>query len=59
MDRRFVCQHCGTKWFIDEHRWSEPDLEECGRCGGPLAEFGNGSEGSQLGFGVDDPDDDD
>lgn len=39
MDRRFVCQDCGTKWFIHEHRTSEPDLTDCARCGGPLVRF--------------------
>lgn len=36
MDRRFLCQDCGTKWFLHEHRTGEPDLTECGRCGGQL-----------------------
>jgi hypothetical protein len=39
MDRRFICRDCGTKWFIHEHRTSEPDLTECARCGGPLPRF--------------------
>jgi hypothetical protein len=39
MDRRFVCQDCGTKWFIHEDRIDEPDLTECGRCGGSLVAF--------------------
>jgi ribosomal protein S27AE len=39
MDRRFICPDCGTKWFIQEHRVSEPDLTDCGRCGGPLVTF--------------------
>ena len=39
MDRRFVCQDCGTKWFIHEHRTTEPDLTECARCAGPLVRF--------------------
>jgi hypothetical protein len=39
MDRRFICHDCGTKWFIHEHRVDEPDLTECGRCGGPLGRF--------------------
>lgn len=49
MDRRFVCQDCGTKWFIHEHRVAEPDLTECGRCGGPLVRFLDGLDG--FGFG--------
>jgi hypothetical protein len=43
MDRRFICDDCGTKWFIHEHRVDEPDLTECGRCGGPLARFAGAS----------------
>jgi DNA-directed RNA polymerase subunit RPC12/RpoP len=39
VDRRFICEHCGTKWFIHEHRVDEPDLTECARCGGPLLAF--------------------
>jgi hypothetical protein len=39
VDRRFLCQVCGTKWFIHEHRVEEPDLTECARCGGPLVRF--------------------
>lgn len=53
MDRRFVCQNCGMKWFIHEHRTSEPDLTECGGCGGPLVTFvdalGDGGYSSRLG----------
>jgi predicted nucleic acid-binding Zn ribbon protein len=52
MDRRFVCQECGTKWFIHEHRTAEPDLTECGRCGGPLVRFVAGSGGAdRYGYG--------
>jgi predicted nucleic acid-binding Zn ribbon protein len=43
MDRRFVCEDCGTKWFIHEDLTDEPDLTECGRCGGPLVRFLAGS----------------
>jgi hypothetical protein len=39
MDRRFVCRECGTKWFIHEHRIEEPDLTECGGCGGSLVKL--------------------
>jgi hypothetical protein len=42
VDRRFVCQQCGTKWFIHAHRHDEPDLTECGSCGGPLMRFADG-----------------
>jgi predicted nucleic acid-binding Zn ribbon protein len=62
MDRRFICEDCGTKWFIHEHRVSEPDLTECGRCGGPLVRFANGSSydghGSRSGEGADEFGDD-
>jgi len=34
-----MCQDCGTKWFIPSHRVSEPDLTECGACGGSLEMF--------------------
>jgi hypothetical protein len=34
-----VCQDCGTKWFIPGHRVTEPDLTECGACGGALEMF--------------------
>ena len=34
-----MCQDCGTKWFIPGHRMDEPDLTECGACGGPLEMF--------------------
>jgi len=39
VDRRFVCQDCGTKWFIPGHRPAAPDLTECGACGGALEMF--------------------
>jgi hypothetical protein len=42
MDRRFVCQGCGTKWFIHEDRTDLPDLEQCARCGGALEHFDGG-----------------
>jgi hypothetical protein len=48
MDRRFICHECGTKWFIHEHRVSEPDLTECGRCGGPLVRFGDSGDGDDA-----------
>jgi hypothetical protein len=49
MDRRFICHTCGTKWFIHEHRVHEPDLTECGRCGGPLVRFaGDSGDGYGL-----------
>ncbi|MBN1528584.1 MAG: hypothetical protein JW895_05955 [Thermoleophilaceae bacterium] len=52
MDRRFVCTDCGTKWFIHEHRVEEPDLTECGACGGSLVRFGpNGSDEAPPEFG--------
>jgi hypothetical protein len=34
-----MCTECGTKWFIHQHRVEEPDLTECGACGGALARF--------------------
>ena len=49
MERRFVCQNCGLKWFIPGHRPSEPDLSECEGCGGPLANLANGP--GHEGFG--------
>jgi predicted nucleic acid-binding Zn ribbon protein len=49
MDRRFVCQDCGTKWFIHEDRTDDPDLTECGRCGGPLVRFVAASVGGGYG----------
>ena len=42
MARRFVCQDCGTKWFIHEDRPDLPDLEQCARCGGMLEHFDGG-----------------
>jgi len=45
MDRRFICQDCRTKWFIHEDRAAEPDLTECGRCGGQLVTFDGGAAG--------------
>jgi hypothetical protein len=57
VDRRFMCQDCGTKWFIPEHRVSEPDLTECDACGGPLAKLagypGNDGYDSRPGTGAD------
>ena len=53
MDRRFVCQDCGTKWFIHEHRTTEPDLTECGRCGGPLVRFADELNGGEHASGGD------
>lgn len=38
-DRRFVCQACGTKWFIHAYRVDEPDLTKCERCGGTLGKL--------------------
>ena len=49
MDRRFMCQDCRTKWFIPEHRSTEPDLTECGRCGGPLVRFFDVRENREFG----------
>jgi hypothetical protein len=40
VDRGFLCHNCGAKWFIHEHRVSQPDLAECARCGGLLAKLG-------------------
>lgn len=34
-----MCQDCGIKWFIPGHRVAEPDLTECGACGGSLKMF--------------------
>ena len=51
VDRRFVCRECGTKWFIHEHLVDEPDLVECGRCGGRLVKFANGSGHQRLRLG--------
>jgi hypothetical protein len=34
MDRRFICQDCGTKWFVPEGH--EAPVESCARCDGPL-----------------------
>ena len=34
-----MCTQCGTKWFIHEERTEDPDLTECGRCGGLLVRF--------------------
>jgi predicted nucleic acid-binding Zn ribbon protein len=52
-----MCQDCGTKWFIPEHRVSEPDLTECDACGGPLAKLagypGNDGYDSRRGAGAD------
>ena len=56
MDRRFVCQDCGTKWFIHEERSDEPDLVECGRCGGPLVRFVAEPSGEWSGSRSDEPD---
>jgi hypothetical protein len=55
MDRRFVCRDCGTKWFLPEHRSTEPDLTECGSCGGPLDRFHEGLEGRPPGELDEDP----
>jgi transcription elongation factor Elf1 len=59
MDRRFVCPECGTKWFIHEDRTDEPDLTECGACGGTLVRFAappvDGGYGSRPGDGTGEP----
>jgi len=47
VDRRFVCQHCGTKWFLHTHATSAPELTECGRGGGPLMRFSDGLGGDE------------
>jgi predicted nucleic acid-binding Zn ribbon protein len=49
MDRRFVCRECGTKWFIQEPPPDEPDLTECGRCGGALERLVGPSAGGSYG----------
>jgi hypothetical protein len=38
MDARFVCERCGTKWFVRDgrHPVAVPD---CGACGGALRPF--------------------
>jgi predicted nucleic acid-binding Zn ribbon protein len=51
MDRRFLCQDCGAKWFIHGHRVAESDLTACGRCGGPLERIGDAS--GDDGYGSD------
>jgi predicted nucleic acid-binding Zn ribbon protein len=51
VDRRFICLDCGTKWFIHEHLEEDPDLTECGGCGGPLIRFvQEGSDEPPPGF---------
>lgn len=49
MDRRFLCQDCGAKWFIHGHRAAEPDLTTCGRCSGPLVSFVDASQDDGYG----------
>jgi len=47
MDRRFVCNACGTRWFIPAGRADEPDLTECGSCGEALSRFEPGLRGDE------------
>ena len=49
MDRRFVCSECGTKWFIHADAIDQPDLTECGRCGGELEVLVAPSAGQSYG----------
>jgi hypothetical protein len=37
IDRRFVCQECGTKWFVPAGAPAHDDPETCAACAGPLA----------------------
>ena len=39
MDRRFICDTCGVKWFIPWTRPELADLTECDACGGGLMPF--------------------
>lgn len=44
MDRRYVCNECGTKWFIPASDRFRPDPSECGACGGQLTTFAGPTE---------------
>ncbi len=35
-DRRFICSHCRTKWFVPDDRPVDEEPSDCARCGGPL-----------------------
>ena len=36
MDRRFLCQVCGVKWFAPASRPADEDPVTCAGCGGDL-----------------------
>ena len=38
MELRFICQDCGTKWFVPDNLRADA-LAACEACGGPVEPF--------------------
>lgn len=36
MEQRYICQHCGTKWFVPANVSQPEPPRRCGACAGPL-----------------------